>query len=72
MTLTDEPTQYFCKFIKLPEPTGFSSNQMIGYEPLTNDTDGILHHVMIYTCSGITQDDMSRHHENAKLRLVLF
>ena len=40
---------------------------MIGYEPITNDTDGILHHVMIYTCSGITQEEMNEHHENSKL-----
>lgn len=40
---------------------------MIGYEPLTNDTDGILHHVMIYTCSGITPEDMERHLNDAKL-----
>ena len=65
--LTDEPTQYFCKFLKLPEPNGTFSNQMIGYEPLTNDTDAILHHVMIYSCSGITQEEMIRHHEDSKL-----
>ena len=67
VVLTDEPTQYFCKFIKLPEPNEFSQNQMIGYKPTTNDTDGILHHVMIYTCSGITEQEMNDHHENSRL-----
>ena len=50
--LTDERTQYFCKFIQLPEPNEKKSKHMIGYQPVNNDTIGVLHHVIIYTCSG--------------------
>jgi len=50
--LTNERTQYFCKFIQLPEPNERKSKHMIGYQPVNNDTIGVLHHVIIYTCSG--------------------
>ena len=50
--LTNERTQYFCKFIQLPEPNEKKSKHMIGYQPVNNDTIGVLHHVIIYTCSG--------------------
>merc|ERR1719454_901616 len=65
--LTDERTQYFCKFIQLPEPEGRKSKHMIGYQPLNNDTIGVLHHVIIYTCSGITEEERNQHHNDAKL-----
>ena len=62
--LTDEKTQYYCKFIKLSElnpqklydpSTGHRyewdiKKHLIGYQPLNNDTIGVLHHVIIYTC----------------------
>merc|ERR1712131_324388 len=65
--LTNERTQYFCKFIQLPEPNEKKSKHMIGYQPVNNDTIGVLHHVIIYTCSGITDEERNRHHADAKL-----
>ena len=50
--LTNERSQYFCKFIELSEPNEKKSKHMIGYQPVNNDTIGVLHHVIIYTCSG--------------------
>lgn len=60
--LTDEKTQYYCKFIKLSEyrepnydqqydwDLPYREKHLIGYQPLNNDTIGALHHVIIYTC----------------------
>ena len=57
--LTDEKTQYYCKFIKFSEfnPHNYGqrydwdrNKHLIGYQPLNNDTSGVLHHVIIYNC----------------------
>ena len=40
---------------------------MIGYEPINNDTVGVLHHVLMYTCSGITQAEMDNHHSESEI-----
>ena len=60
--LTSERTQYYCKFIKLPEPSSRRKNHMIGYEPINNDTIGVLHHILVYTCTGISELEMLAHH----------